>query len=283
MARAGRSRSKKDTSDTATTQVDDRTTAVDHAAAATRAADAPEPAASVTDVVATGTDIGTTQEPDAELAGEDLELSEEQQAELIKPPEEDEGLPGVPSIEDLKNRKPDEDLLGTDGDPDAPSDDPRENLEASQAFDPFGTKGDGAGTTAGEGDSGTDDTSPGTGGIGGDARDTGVFDLLQDPGAGGDPLSSFLGAVEDRLGRDLGPAPSEQTNASPAHGLISASAAPSGSTYYYNDHGAKVTTYDDGTRSVDRLDGTISATTWTDGAEVATRTARCSSAPTARP
>ena len=229
MARGGRSRSKKDTTDTATTQVDDRTTAVDQAAAASRAADAPEPASSVTDAVAAGTvtEIGTTQEFGAELAGQDLELSEEQQAEIIPTPDEDvDALFGLPSVEDLKNRRPDDTLLGTGGDPNAPSDDPRENLEAAQAFNPFGTKGSGAESGGGGGSGGNssdtntggggagnaDQTSSGSGGLGGDARDTGAFDLLQDPGAGGDPLSSFLGAVEGRLGRDLGPAPSEQTN-----------------------------------------------------------------------
>jgi hypothetical protein len=234
MARGTRSRTKKDTADTTTTQVDDRTTAVDQAAAATRAADAPEPASSVTDAVAAGTvtEIGTTQELDARFDGQDLELSEEQQAEVIPAPEEDEGLAGVPSLDQLKNRTLGEDLLGADGDPNAPSDDPRENLEAAQAFNPFGTKGDDAGTTAGGGGGTTDTgggnpfetvgggggrnadagTSPGSGGLGGDARDTGVFDLLQDPGTDGDPLSSFLGAVEAKTGRDLGPAPSDQTN-----------------------------------------------------------------------
>ena len=121
----------------------------------------------------------------------------------------------MPGLEDLKNRKPDDELLGTGGDPDAPPEDPRDALEAAQAFDPFGTKGDGGGTSDSSGGgtgNATKDTSSGSGGLGGDARDTGAFDLLQDPGADGDPLTSFLGAVESRLGRDLGPAPSDQTN-----------------------------------------------------------------------
>ncbi|HYF45929.1 MAG TPA: hypothetical protein VD926_06930, partial [Acidimicrobiales bacterium] len=121
---------------------------------------------------------------------------------IAPPPDDDPGLPGRPGRDDVEERKPGADLLREDGS--ASSTGSRERLGTR----PFA------------------DSAPSPGIDRPGAVEAGVFDLLDQPGAtDGDPLSNFLGAAEGRLGRGTGLSdPSDQTNASPAHGQQSVAA-----------------------------------------------------------
>ena len=119
------------------------------------------------------------------------------------------------------------------------------------------------------------------------AREAGVFDLVDQPGAADtDPLSSFVGAVEARLGRDLGlTTPSDTTDPSAPIGKDSIAAGGNGITVrrgreepaYYEtsrvydtkqfievtdtNNGTITRVYDDGATKTTTLDGTVTGTT----------------------
>jgi len=131
---------------------------------------------------------------EAELVVEDTGAEQDEQGDLL----------GV-EVDGLRGRKPGQggaeetaDELGA-----GPPSDPRERLQQGNPFRP-------------------DVVEPGVDAP--DAAEAGVFDLLDQPGAAdGDPLTSFLGAVEGKLGRETGlTGGADQGNASPAHGLHSA-------------------------------------------------------------
>jgi hypothetical protein len=168
--------------------VDDGTNAVEEAAQARIDEDAPAPASDDEDATereAGGSGIAL----EREFEGTNFELSEEQLAEVIgqtsSDDEDAEGLLGRIGRDDVAKGTPGEDLLG--------------GGEESEPAAPFSDR-------------------PAAFQAGPDVREAGVFDLIDQPGASdGDPLLSFLGAAEAKLGRHTGLAtPSDQKDASPA-------------------------------------------------------------------